>query len=452
MPRRPFSSVRIRTTALATVVVAFALLVGATAIVLLQRGSMIDSLDTSAQNRAKDLGALVRSGALPPTIAVGKQEDEFAQVVDARGQVVATSENIEGESPVARRSGSASSVHTVHVDALGEEFRVAARPIATPTGTVIVFAGESLEPVEAATGELVALLAGGIPLLLAVVAGMAWVVTGRALRPVEEIRAEVASISGQDLHRRVPEPATHDEISQLANTMNEMLDRLEDAYARQGRFVSDASHELQTPIAALRARFEVDLAHPDRADWLDTEREALEEITGLQRLVEDLLTLARLPNAAQELRRRPVDLDDVVLREAERIRTRGRVAVDLRAVSSGQIKGDASQLRRVVRNLLDNAERHATSAITLSVAELSKAVEVSVADDGPGIPPDDRQRIFERFTRLDDARTPHVAGTGLGLAIAREIVEAHGGTLSVEDSAQGAHFVIRFPAPITACP
>jgi signal transduction histidine kinase len=209
--------------------------------------------------------------------------------------------------------------------------------------------------------------------------------------------------------------------------------------------VSDASHELKSPIAALRAHLEVDLAHPDQADWLQTERAALTEVTALQRLVEDLLTLARLPGGTRPLRHETVDVDDLVLREAERIRTRDRVRVDLSKVSAGQVEGDPAQLARAVRNLLDNAERHAASTIGLSVQEQNGTVRVDVADDGPGIPPDDRQRIFERFARLDDARTPHTAGTGLGLALAREIVQHHGGTLAVEDNRPGARFIVRLP-------
>lgn len=438
---------RIRTTLFATVVVAIALLVGAATVVLLQRRSMIDGVDTSAHSRAKDLAALVRSGTLPKTVAVGKEEDAFAQVVDARGRVVAASQNVTGEPPIARRASRAPSVRTMQVLALDGEFRIAEVRTTSPTGPATIVAGESLKPVEDATSALVTLLVAGIPLLLIVVAGTTWFVTGRALRPVEQIRAEVAAISEQDLHRRVPEPAAHDEIRDLATTMNEMLGRLEDAYARQARFVSDASHELQTPVAALRARLEVDLAHPDRANWLDTEREALDDVTELQRLVEDLLVLARLPTETEEAPREVVDLDDVVFREAQRIRTRGRVDVDLRGVSSGQVEGAAPQLQRLIRNLLDNAERHATSTITLSVAERDDAVEAIVTDDGPGIPPDDREIVFERFARLDDARTPQSGGTGLGLAIAREIVHAHGGTLSVEDGTPGARFVVRLPRP-----
>jgi len=441
--------VRIRTTLFAAAVVALALVVGATTVVLAQRRSMTDGVDTSAQNRARDLAALVRAGTVPRTLAVGKQEDAFAQIIDARGRVVASSENVGGEPPIARQTSRSQSVRTVQVPALEGEFRIAAATASRPTGPVTIIAGESLKRVEDATRALVTLLVAGIPLLLIVVAGTTWFVTGRALKPVEEIRAEVASISEQDLHRRVPEPAARDEIRNLARTMNEMLGRLEDAYARQGRFVSDASHELQTPIAALRARLEVDLAHPDRANALDTEREALDDVTALQRLVEDLLTLARLPTETMESPLGIVDLDDVVLREAQRIRTRGRVAVDLRDLSSGQAEGAAPQLRRVIRNLLDNAERHATSTITVSVAERDNAVEVVVADDGPGIPLEARDRIFERFARLDDARGPH-GGTGLGLAIAREIVHAHGGKLTVEDNAPGARFVIHLPTSSTA--
>jgi signal transduction histidine kinase len=429
----------------ATVVVAIALLVGATTVVLLQRRSMIEDVDTSALNRAMDLASLVRSGALPETVAVGKEQDAFAQVVDANGRVVAASQNVTGEPPIVRRAAPARSVRTMQVLALDDEFRIADLRTSSLTGPVTVVVGESLQPIEDATGALVTLLVIGIPLLLIVVAGTTWVVTGRALRPVAKIRAEVASISEQGLHRRVPEPAAHDEIRDLAMTMDQMLGRLEDAYARQARFVSDASHELQTPVAALRARLEVDLAHPHRADVFDTEREALADVTGLQRLVEDLLVLARLPTDTEKSPREVVDLDDVVLREAQRIRTRGRVGVDLRGVSSGQVDGALPQLQRVIRNLLDNAERHAKSTITLSVAERDDAVEVLVTDDGPGIPSEARDRIFERFARLDDARTPQGAGTGLGLAIAREIVQAHGGTLTVEDGSPGARFVTRLP-------
>jgi signal transduction histidine kinase len=438
--------VRIRTTVLATVVVAAALLVGAGTVVLLQRNSMIASVDRTAQTHAADVATLAEHGTLPASLAIGKQEDSFVQVVDGRGHVVAASDNVRGEPAIGRVSRATSSISTLHSPALDGQFRVATRRTTSPNGPVVVQVGESLSPVQDATRTLITLLGVGLPLLLVVVAGTAWLVTGRALTPVERIRAEVAAISEDQLHRRVPEPATGDEISRLAHTMNAMLVRLDDAYARQSRFVSDASHELKSPIAALRASLEVDLAHPEHADWAQTQREALTEITALQRLVEDLLTVARLPAGTGLNHRESVDLDDLVLREADRLRTRDRIQLDLSGVSGGQVEGDPSQLARAVRNLLDNAERHANSTVTVSVQEHDPIVEVEVADDGPGIPVPDHQRVFERFARLDDARTPHTAGAGLGLAITQEIIEHHGGTVRVEDNRPGARFIIRLPA------
>jgi signal transduction histidine kinase len=442
--RSRLGSVRVRTTALATVVVAVALLVGAATVVLLQRSSMIAGVDQTARTHAANLAALLHSGALPPSISAGQQEDSFAQIVDRHGHVVAASDNIAGEAPVIARNGSRS-VRTVRVTTLEAQFRVAALRASTP-GSATVYVGQALSPVNEATNQLITLLSIGVPALLVVVAGTAWMVTGRALKPVEAIRAEVAAISERELHRRVPEPPTGDEISRLARTMNAMLARLDDAYERQSRFVSDASHELQSPIAALRTNLEVDLAQLDRTSWVATQREALEDVTSLQSLVQDLLTLARMPPGRQPRRREPVDLDDLVLREAHAVAERELVHVDLRGVSAGQVEGDPGQLARAIRNLVENAERHAASTITLAVQEHDSAVEITVADDGAGIAPEDRQRIFERFARLDDARTPHTSGSGLGLAIASEIVRQHGGTLTVADNRPGARFVMLVPA------
>jgi len=271
-------------------------------------------------------------------------------------------------------------------------------------------------------------------------------VTGRALRPVEAIRSEVSAIGEGELHRRVPEPSTDDEVGRLARTMNAMLARLDDAADRQRRFVSDASHELQSPLTSLRARLEVNLAAPEEPDWRADERQALGEVTEMQRLVDDLLALARLDARLVSPERALVDLDDVVLSEAERLRTRGRVSVDVHRVSAGQVLGDPGQLRRALRNVLDNAERHAGAEVTVSVEEADSTVEVRIADDGFGIPAEHRSRIFERFGRIDDARTRDGASTGLGLAITQEIVEAHGGRITVADGGPGACFVLVFPA------
>jgi signal transduction histidine kinase len=341
-------------------------------------------------------------------------------------------------------------VTTRTVSPLDGRFRVAARSVATPNGRVTVYAGDSIQDVSDATEQLAKVLGLGLPLLVGLVALTTWRVTGRALRPVEAIRTEVSAIGEGELHRRVPEPPTHDEVGRLARTMNAMLARLDDAADRQRRFVSDASHELQSPLTSLRARLEVSLASREEPDWRADEQDALLDVTEMQRLVDDLLTLARLDAHLSSPERLPVDLDDLVLHEAERLQTRGRVTVDLHRVSVGQVLGDCDQLRRALRNVLDNAERHAAHEVTISVDEVDEMIEVGIADDGIGIPVEHRDRIFERFGRVDDARTRDGASTGLGLAITREILEAHGGTITVSDRESGACFVLRLPEAQTS--
>ena len=344
-------------------------------------------------------------------------------------------------------------VTTVHLPPLDGRFRVVIRPADTAHGRVTVYAGDSLETVGDATQQLALLLGVGLPLLVGLVAVTTWWVTGRAMRPVEAIRSEVSAIGERELHRRVPEPPTDDEVGRLARTMNAMLDRLDESAERQRRFVSDASHELQSPLTSFRARLEVDLATRNEPDWRAGDREALVEVKEMQRLVDDLLTLARLDAPVASVARVPVDLDDLVLQEAERLRTRGRVIVDAHGVSAGQVLGDPDQLRRALRNVLDNAERHAASDVAVSVHEAGAHIEVVIADDGAGIPAEHRDRIFERFGRIDDARTRDGASTGLGLAITREIVEAHGGAITVEEcvpDGAGARFVLCFPTAETA--
>jgi signal transduction histidine kinase len=262
---------------------------------------------------------------------------------------------------------------------------------------------------------------------------MTWILTGRALRPVELIRTEVEEIGAQDLHRRVPEPPTADEIGRLARTMNAMLARIEEATDRQRRFVEDASHELRSPLTGIRAQLEVDLAHPDRADWELTEREVLTDTVRLQRLVDDLLLLAAVDARGGPREPTPVDLDEVVLAEARRLRSVSSVTIDTARVSGAQVLGLADQLVRAVRNLLDNALRHANSRVSVSLAEDGDTVTLVVADDGPGIPLEQRDHVFERFARVDGARTSDDGGTGLGLAITRDVVVAHGGTVTIAD-------------------
>ncbi len=446
--RRWFATVRVRTTAFATLVVTAALVVGAILLLGVQQRALVAGLEQSTENRAADVAALAQRGALPPTLTAAKENDAFTQVVDASHSVNAASKNLRGEGPVEDSAprGSKTVLVTRTIPPLGGLFRIAAQGVDTPNGRVTVYAGDSLEAVSDATRQLIQLLGIGLPLLVGLVALTTWSVTGRALRPVEAIRSEVAEIGEADLHRRVPEPPTHDEVGRLARTMNAMLDRLDDAADRQRRFVSDASHELQSPLTSLRARLEVNLSVNQQPDWRTSDQEALEEVIEMHRLVDDLLVLARFDAGVAKPELRLVDLDDLIFRETEQLRSRGLVKIDVHDVSAGQVLGDPDQLRRAFRNVLNNAERHAARVVRVTVREDDGMIEVVLADDGPGIPVEYYDRIFERFGRVDDARARDAVSTGLGLAITREIIEAHGGRITVEAGDPGARFVIRIPA------
>jgi signal transduction histidine kinase len=434
----------------ATLVVAAALAFGGALLVVAERHSLTRDVTTTARLRAADVSALLTSAAVPRQITVPNDERSLVQIVDvATGRVVAASPNVDGEQRISRdvpRIGGFTSRTTGRLPIGESSFRVVAHTVSLPSGQFVIYAAASLSPVEQSSQTLVRLLATGLPILLVLVAGTVWVVTGWALRPVERVRAEVAEIGDRDLHRRVPEPGTGDEIDRLSRTMNAMLMRLESASTRQRRFVADASHELRSPLTAIRSQLDVDLLHPQGANWQTTEHDVLDETIRMQRLVDDLLVLAQSDTDRLPVRRERVDLDDLVLDEARALQARRNVVVDLTGMSGGQVLGDADQLRRVLRNLLDNAERHANGVVRVQLHETDATVELAVTDDGAGIPPDQRAHVFDRFARLDDARTRDVGGTGLGLAIARDIVAAHGGTLTVPESDTGTTFLLALPA------
>lgn len=282
-------------------------------------------------------------------------------------------------------------------------------------------------------------LTATVPIVAIALAGSVWVLVGRTLRPVEAIRSEVATIGGEALDRRVPVSAIDDEIAELARAMNEMLDRVERATTRQSEFAADASHELRSPLARIRAELEVDLAHPGGADPQATHRSVLEEVDGLQRTVDDLLLLARSSGSPPVLR--AVDLAELV--EAE-IGGGHEIRATLTTSGATEMRGDERQLQRVVRNLHENVLRFAADRIDIAVTESSDSVVLRVADDGPGIPEADRARVFERFVRLDAARTAG-GGTGLGLAIVGDIVRRHDGQVAALAASHGACIEVRLP-------
>ncbi|MBD0670907.1 sensor histidine kinase [Streptomyces sp. CBMA156] len=288
----------------------------------------------------------------------------------------------------------------------------------------------------------------GVPLAALLVALTAWTATSRALRPVEAIRAQLAEIGEHRLDRRVPVPRSGDEITRMARTTNATLDRLERSAAQQQRFVADASHELRSPIAALRTNLEVSLAHPERTDWPAATQEALTSVERLQQLTEDLLFLARGSHPATAGRLSSVDLSAVLRELADQCRPAlgARVALRVDAPEPVLVHGSRIRLHRLARNLLDNARRHAAAEVVLSARRTGHHCVLEVRDDGPGVPPEDRERIFEPFTRLDEARSRDAGGSGLGLAIAADIATRHGGTLRVAPARSGARFVLELPA------
>jgi signal transduction histidine kinase len=430
-------SVRVRTTSAAVAVLAVALLVGAVALVGSLHAVLVREVRATVTLRAADAARELAAGGDPAT-AVAGDDDVVLQVVDGSGAVLAATPNAAGEPALVRLAPGDFREVDVPFDDDGFLLTAAA------AGDRTVLVGHSLDAVSESTRTLTMLLALGLPALLALVGATTWRVVGRALAPVDAIRAEVDEISAASLDRRVPAPAAGDEIGRLAGTMNRMLDRLERARTRERRFVADASHELRSPIAAIRQHAEVAIEHPGHAAGLA--RTARAESLRMEALVDDLLLLARADEHTLALRRRPVDLDDLVLDEVRRLRVGASLAVDAGAVSAARVDGDPATLRRMLRNLGDNATRHARERIALALAERDGHAVLHVDDDGQGVPPDERTRVFERFVRLDDARDRATGGSGLGLAIVAEIVAAHDGTVAVTDSPLGgARVTVRIP-------
>lgn len=441
-------SVRARTTLAATAIVAVALIVAGFAVVELQQRDLESNVEETARLRAADVASLLEGGALPSTLAVRRADEALIQIVGPDGGIVAASANVAALPPFAvsqRDPGAVAVTRHGTLEPLDDDpFVLVARGAAGRDGVYTVIVGASLEGVGHSVAALrAALLLAALP-LVAFVGFTTWVVTGRALRPVERIRADVAAIEASDLGRRVEEPAHRDEIGRLARTMNAMLGRLEEAQARQDRFVADASHELKSPLAAIRSQLEVEAARPADDERAAALRSALEELDRVEAIVQDLLALQQALERPED--RMALDLDDLVLAEAERMRARASVALDLSAVSGAQVVGSRRLLSRVVANLLDNAQRHARQRVAVELAERGGSAVLSISDDGPGIPAADAERIFDRFERLDAARGRGEGGTGLGLAIVRETVERHGGRVYLDPSFEGgARVVVELP-------
>jgi signal transduction histidine kinase len=262
------------------------------------------------------------------------------------------------------------------------------------------------------------------------------------------MRRQAATITSRNLHARLPVPATDDEIAALASTMNTMLDRIEAASAAQRRFVADASHELRSPLATIHANADLLEAAPLPNTSARSVDRIHTETVRMAKLVDDLLLLARVDDQGLRLRKDDVDLDDLVYAERDRVVVENPALRVEGGVEPVRVTGDPDQLHRVLRNLVDNAVRHARNSVTISLTSAGGEGQVLVGNDGPPIAAADRDKIFDRFVRLDDSRSRQGGGAGLGLPIARDIVLAHGGTLDVEDLADGAALRIRLPIPV----
>lgn len=447
--RSLYSGVRTRSALAAAAVMTICLAIAGGLLLLVLYQSLESTAEHAAGLRAEQIAAQLRADGLDDldsTLLATDGQIGVVQVVGETG-IIRSASNGAPRSPLAATSlDDGQSRYLGRVEsAAGDEYWVSARGAVADDTAVTILVGVDREPVEDIVGEVGALLAVGAPLLIALVAAATYRLVGTALRPVEAIRTRVASISIADLTERVPVPRTHDEIAELAATMNAMLSRLEHGRAAQLRLVSDVSHELRSPLATITTALELASGRPELIDRDLIDESLLPESQRMSRLLQDLLLLARSDEGALGLRREDVDVDDLLAAEASRLGGGGPIHV-VTDIQACRVTGDRAALARVFRNLADNAARHARNTVTLSCHPAPGAVVVSIADDGPGVPAGDRGRIFERFVRLDEARARASGGTGLGLAIVAEVVRSHRGNVTVHDaSGGGAVFTVSLP-------
>ena len=438
--RRRGVTIRVRITLIATAVVAVALLAGALLFGASLRGALLEGVRSSADSYAGDLAARVDvSGAREVTES--DDDDRFAQLLDDGGTVIASGESAEGLAAVPERDYDES--RSIRIPDEDGAYLLSADD--TDDDSIVVV-GVSTDEVDETLATVWTMLAVAVPLVILLVAATTWIVVGRALRPVERMRREVDEVTASRLDTRLDSSGADDEIGRLATTLNSMLDRLDESQRAQRRFISDASHELRSPLASLRQFAEVARSHPDRVTGGELSEAILDEGARLERLVDGMLTLAKADEHTLAVPRRPVDVDDLVLAEVRRLKSATELRIDASAVGPARVVGDAGLLAQLVRNLVDNASRHAAGAVRIELVETADSVLLAVDDDGEGIAPEQRERVFDRFVRLDDARARESGGSGLGLPIVREIAAAHGGSVvALAGRLGGARFEVTLP-------
>lgn len=442
----PHRSVRLRSALAAVVALGAVLLVTCVTGVLVQRNDLTDATELVAEDQAQTVAQIVAAGAHQEASlsdSLGGESTQI-QVVDRTGHVLKSSPSLHGQDALLDHPADATRVGRrvpSPVDDEADDYLAVA--VTVPGTNRYVVAAQSLESVDAAAASTTRLLAVGGALLMLIVGVLGYWLVNRALRPVESMRVRLAEITAADLSARLPTIATGDEIAELSGTLNDMLARLESSADAQRQFVADASHELRSPIATIRTLHEVAIARPGNADWSSVSNDVLSETSRLERLVGDLLLLARSGNSHTSTREE-VDLSSLLKDEVKRARN---VRIDAHIDNDVHLYGDRNALARAIRNLLDNAERHARSAVRADLTASDDAIIITVADDGPGIAAVDAERVFDRFVRLDEARTRDEGGSGLGLPITRHIAHEHDGTAQVAQSSSGTTLEIRLPRP-----
>ncbi|MEU4405774.1 ATP-binding protein [Streptosporangium sp. NPDC023963] len=511
-------SLRFRLTAVASAVLAVALVVSAYVMITVLGNALLATIDDSIYQRARDTVSLADAGRLPDEMT--SPDGTLLQVIDGTGRITHTTTGTDRLVPLLGAGERAAAIGMGEARFLdgkpyGIPHMLRVRVLSADRGQTVI-AARPFSEVQTSVSTAGHVLVIGTPLLLILLAGASWVIIGRTLRPIAALRRGADEITDTARSRRLPVPEARDEVHSLATTLNAMLARLEKAGVRQRALVSDAAHELRSPLASIRLQLEVALGHPEGQDWRETAEGVLEDTMRLSRLAEDLLSLARLDErGGTPARGEPVELDQLVAQTVERygeavkVRIAGepkrgpgsapgtagdrpesgpRTAAAPRngpgragGPGSGprsapgtaggprsgpgskpgngpergpgngpgggpvRVTGDALDLSRVLVNLVDNALRHTSAPVVVELRAEGADAVLTVTDDGPGIPEADRERVFDRFTRLDSARSRDEGGAGLGLAIVRETVHAHGGAVHLEDASPGLRAVVRLP-------
>ena len=448
------SSVRSRATIGASFVLAGALVVGALAAAGLLRRALSSDAQSLLVDRVDEVQTQIADRLLTRLLPSTGREVGQVQVVDAADRVVAVTIGLADTTRldvIAAPAVGRDSTATVDGNAIGgvpgQEYRVVARTVDSVDGQLTIYAVTSLDAAHRAERYLRNALLIGLPLQVALAAWLISRVVARALAPVDSMRAEVDRIEAADLSGRVQASSSDDEIAKLGLTLNRMLDRLEEAASRQQLFAAAASHELRSPLSTIRTELEVGLAYPDRAEWSKVAEDSLIEVARLEELTRDLRMLTR-SRSMQASAAVPIDLPALVAAEVALRRPDRGVAYHTHLVSA-EIAADPDAVVRVLRNLFDNAERHAAANIGVIVTQEPDGVALTVANDGPAVPPSDLERIFEPFMRLDEARSLDIGGSGLGLAIVRSIMSALGGSIIAAPVDTGAEFRAWFPRRTT---